>query len=211
MGELDSKAVHRIIKQAGDATSDWCHALFVVGSDFAATGDAFCLHGNMALQGVRNCVKVVDNILLYDENFSASTKCSPGAGITLNKEMFVVTRPTVHTPSQVMASQLIQVKSTPSRTPTPANLTDLCSFMGLVNHLAEFTPNSVTAAQPLCPLLTPKRVFMWPSIIPRQPSSVHPFLHLLPCLLFSKLILLVLTTLVMPSYRTMASWLPFPC
>ncbi|XP_064077718.1 uncharacterized protein LOC135195391 [Macrobrachium nipponense] len=41
--------------------------------------------------------------------------------------------------------------------PTPANLTDLRSFMGLVNQLAEFTPDISIAAQPLRPLMSPKR------------------------------------------------------
>ena len=36
---------------------------------FAATGDAFCLRGDRALQGIQQCVKVVDDILLYDEDF----------------------------------------------------------------------------------------------------------------------------------------------
>ncbi|XP_064120305.1 uncharacterized protein LOC135224910 [Macrobrachium nipponense] len=34
---------------------------------FSATGDAYCLRGDMALQGVPTCVKVVDDILLSDE------------------------------------------------------------------------------------------------------------------------------------------------
>lgn len=45
--------------------------------------------------------------------------------------------------------------------PTPFNLIDLRSFMGLVNQLAEFTPAILPAAQPLHPLMTPKRQFMW--------------------------------------------------
>ncbi|XP_076037654.1 uncharacterized protein LOC143023062 [Oratosquilla oratoria] len=45
--------------------------------------------------------------------------------------------------------------------PTPANLTDLRSFMGLVNQLAEFTPEISAAAQPLRPLMSPKRQFLW--------------------------------------------------
>ncbi|XP_066983835.1 uncharacterized protein [Macrobrachium rosenbergii] len=36
--------------------------------DFSATGDAYCLRGDMALQGIPNCVKVVDDILLSDED-----------------------------------------------------------------------------------------------------------------------------------------------
>ena len=38
---------------------------------FAATGDAYCLRGDMALQGVTNCVKVVDDILLFDDDLPA--------------------------------------------------------------------------------------------------------------------------------------------
>ncbi|XP_064105993.1 uncharacterized protein LOC135215363 [Macrobrachium nipponense] len=37
---------------------------------FAATGDAFCLRGDMALQGVQNCVKVIDDLLLHDEDYA---------------------------------------------------------------------------------------------------------------------------------------------
>ncbi|XP_066982164.1 uncharacterized protein [Macrobrachium rosenbergii] len=45
--------------------------------------------------------------------------------------------------------------------PTPSNLTDLRSFMGLVNQLAEFTPDIALTAQPLRPLMSPKGSFMW--------------------------------------------------
>ena len=44
---------------------------------------------------------------------------------------------------------------------TPANITDLRSFMGLVNQLAEFSPHISAAAQPLRPLMSPKRAFTW--------------------------------------------------
>lgn len=36
---------------------------------FAATGDAFCRRGDLALQGVMQCVKVVDDLLLYDKDY----------------------------------------------------------------------------------------------------------------------------------------------
>ncbi|XP_064101735.1 uncharacterized protein LOC135212224 [Macrobrachium nipponense] len=47
--------------------------------------------------------------------------------------------------------------------PTPTNLTDLRSLMGLVNQLAEFTPDIAAATQPLHPLMSPKRAFFWTS------------------------------------------------
>ena len=38
---------------------------------FAATGDVFCQRNDLVLQGVLQCVKVVDDILLYDEDYTA--------------------------------------------------------------------------------------------------------------------------------------------
>ena len=139
---------------------------------FAATGDAYCLRGDRALQGVSNCVKVVDDILLYDEDYSAHlhrinevlTRCRT-YGITLNKDKFVVAAPAVNFCGYTLSEEGIsadQEKVSAIRDfPTPANLTDLRSFMGLVNQLAEFTPAISAEAQPLRPLMSPKRTFVW--------------------------------------------------
>ncbi|XP_064088414.1 uncharacterized protein LOC135202892 [Macrobrachium nipponense] len=43
--------------------------------------------------------------------------------------------------------------------PKPANLTDLRSFIGLTNQLTDFSPNLAAAADPLRPLMSPKRSF----------------------------------------------------
>lgn len=66
---------------------------------FAATGDAFYLPGDVALQGVMKCVKVVDDILLYDEDYSAHlhrvhevlSRCRKD-GMALNADKFVLGR-----------------------------------------------------------------------------------------------------------------------
>ena len=42
---------------------------------FAATGDAYCVRGDIALQRMENCVKVADDILLFDDNFSTHLRC----------------------------------------------------------------------------------------------------------------------------------------
>ncbi|XP_076068309.1 uncharacterized protein LOC143040770 isoform X3 [Oratosquilla oratoria] len=139
---------------------------------FAATGDAHCLRGDIALQGVKNCVKVVDDILLYDADYTTHlthihqvlTRCRE-FGITINKEKFEVAAPKVDfcgftlSVAGIAADQdkVIAIRDFP----TPANLTDLRSFMGLVNQLAEFTPEISAAAQPLRPLMSPKRQFLW--------------------------------------------------
>ncbi|XP_064088413.1 uncharacterized protein LOC135202891 [Macrobrachium nipponense] len=36
---------------------------------FSASGDAYCRRGDVALQGIQNCVKVVDDILVYDRDY----------------------------------------------------------------------------------------------------------------------------------------------
>ena len=45
--------------------------------------------------------------------------------------------------------------------PKPANITDVRSFMGLVNQLGDFSPNIAEAAEPLRALMSPRRTFIW--------------------------------------------------
>lgn len=139
---------------------------------FSATGDAYCLRGDIALQGVQRCIKVVDDILLHDEDYGSHldrirqvlTRCRQH-GITLNKDKFVVAAPSVSFCGYTLSGDGIAADVTKTEAirdfPTPANLTDLRSFMGLVNQLSEFTPDIAQAAQPLRPLMSPKRTFLW--------------------------------------------------
>ncbi|KAG0725211.1 Transposon Tf2-6 polyprotein [Chionoecetes opilio] len=139
---------------------------------FSATGDAYCLRGDLALQGVDNCVKVVDDILLFDDDFPTHlqrihqmpTRCRK-YGITLNKDKFVVAAPSVSFCGYNLSAEGVAADedrvSAIRDFATPANLTDLRSFMGLVNQLSEFTPAIAAVAQPLRPLMSPKRTFTW--------------------------------------------------
>ncbi|XP_050709713.1 uncharacterized protein LOC126994436 [Eriocheir sinensis] len=139
---------------------------------FAATGDAFCLRGDMALQGVPNCVKVVDDVLVYGEDYlqhlhhvnTVLARCR-ASGITLNAEKFILAAPAVKLCGFVLSANGIDADPEKVRAitdfPTPANITDLRSFMGLVNQLTEFTPEISAAAQPLRPLMSPRRAFVW--------------------------------------------------
>ncbi|XP_064116562.1 uncharacterized protein LOC135222404 [Macrobrachium nipponense] len=119
-----------------------------------------------------NCVKVVDDILLSDEDLPSHlqhvhqmlTRCRQ-YGITLNKEKFTVAAPKVNFCGYVLSSD--GIAADPDKVsairdfPTPSNVTDVRSFMGLVNQLADFTPDIAAAAQPLRPLMSPKRSFVW--------------------------------------------------
>ncbi|XP_045120473.1 uncharacterized protein LOC123509916 [Portunus trituberculatus] len=119
---------------------------------FAATGDAYCHRGDLALKGWR--IRIHQMLSRCREH-----------GITLNKDKFSVAEPQVRfcgynlSPSGISAGE--DRVSAIRDFPTPANLTDLRSFMGLVNQLSEFTPDIAAAAQLLRPLLSPKRTFTW--------------------------------------------------
>ena len=127
---------------------------------FAATGDAYCYRGDLALQGLTKCVKVVDDVLLFDDDLLSHykrtqellTRCR-SHGITLNKDKFIVAANKVNFCGYTLSDK--GIAADPDRVtalrdfPTPSNITDLRSFMGLVNQLAEFTPEIAKTAQPL--------------------------------------------------------------
>jgi len=139
---------------------------------FSATGDAYCHQGDIALQGMQRCVKVVDDILLYDDDFKTHIqqvdqmlrRCRKN-GITLNRDKFVIAAPSVSFCGYTISNKGIEADqdrvSAIRDFPTPANVTDLRSFMGLVNQLSELTPSIAATAQTLRPLLSPKRTFIW--------------------------------------------------
>ena len=139
---------------------------------FAATGDAFCRRGDIALQGVPQCVKVVDDILLYDEDYlthlqrvnEVLSRCRTH-GITLNADKFVLASQDVSFCGYQLSTKGIAADPEKVRAirdfAKPANLTDLRSFMGLVNQLTEFSPDISSAAAPLRPLMSPRKAFLW--------------------------------------------------
>lgn len=112
---------------------------------FVATGDEFCRRGDVALAGIGQCVKVVDDILLWDEDYSAHLqrvhelllKCRAN-GITMNAEKFHLATPSVSFCGYKVSSDGIAADEGKVRAiaefPKPGNVTDLRSFMGLVNQ-----------------------------------------------------------------------------
>lgn len=85
--------------------------------------------------------------------------------ITLNAEEFSLAVPKVPFCGYILSERGIaadpeKIKAITDFT-TPAKLTDLQSFMSLVNQLAEFSPEISSAAEPLGPLMSPKRAFVW--------------------------------------------------
>ena len=117
-------------------------------------------------------VKVIDGIILYDEDYMAHfcrvnqvlARCRVH-GITLNAEKFVLATPKVRFCGYELFSDGIAANPEKVLAITdftkPANMTALRSCMGLVNQIAEFSPDISGVAAPLRPLMSPKRTFVW--------------------------------------------------
>ncbi|XP_047481642.1 uncharacterized protein LOC125034045 [Penaeus chinensis] len=139
---------------------------------FVATGDEYCRRGDIALDGVQQCVKVVEDVLLWDEDYASHLKrvrevlmrCR-AHGITVNAVKFVLAAPEVSFCGYTLSGNGIAAEEEKvcarAEFPKTAKLTDLRSFMGLVNQLAEFTPAIAESADVLRPLMSPKRAFIW--------------------------------------------------
>ena len=86
-------------------------------------------------------------------------------GITLNAEKFALARPAVKFCGFMLSMDGIAADPDQVRAiaefATPANITNLRSFMGLVNQLAELYPEISAAAHPLRPLMSPRQTFTW--------------------------------------------------
>lgn len=129
---------------------------------FTVTGVAYCLCGDVALQGITNCVKVVDDILLFDDDlpahiqhiFQMLTQCCVH-GITIDKVKFMATGSQVNFCGYNLSAEGISTYPEKLEAitdfPTPTDLTDMHSFMGLVKQLAELSPDIL---EPFDPILT---------------------------------------------------------
>ena len=139
-----------------------------------SSGDEFCRRGDEALSGIGNIQKVVDDILAYDKDFKTHyirikqilDRCR-AASITLNKDKFVFAKPELPFVGYIVGQSGIKVDPKKleaiSKFPEPRNLTELRSFLGMVNQLGSFSPNISAAAGPLRELLSMKNVFLWSS------------------------------------------------
>ena len=113
-------------------------------------GDEFCRRGDAVFAGLQNFVKVVDDILIYNKDYETHLhrvyelllRCQ-WAGIMLNADKFVLAAPSASFCGYGVSTDGVIADDEKVRAirdfPTPANITDLRSFMGLVNQLADFT------------------------------------------------------------------------
>ena len=138
----------------------------------SSTGDKYNLLMDAAFDGLANVKKMVDDILAYDEDFSTHVKnvrkllerCRVH-GISISKKKFEFGKTQVKYVGFIVSQE--GIKADPDKLkaigkfPTPTNITELRSFMGLVNQLTGHSQMLVQAALPLRPLLKTKSEFQW--------------------------------------------------
>ena len=111
-----------------------------------------------ALTGISQVRKIVDDCLVYDADFDAHVnqvrqvlqRCA-AKGISLKRDKFVF----AVNPDITKAIRDF---------PKPTNVTDLRSFFGLANQLANFTSDIAAKLEPLRPLLKKNREFCWDDV-----------------------------------------------
>ena len=134
--------------------------------------DEYCRRGDEALAGLDHLRKVVDDILIFGESnqelltrvVEVLERCREN-GITLNPKKFNFGQDKVDYVGYEVSAEGVTADprklSAIADFPTPANLVDLRSFMGLVNQLADFTSGIAEAAEPLRNLMKPRNAFIW--------------------------------------------------
>lgn len=137
-----------------------------------SSGDEYNRRGDQALGNVPQTVKIVDDILIYDMTYrqhlsrviSVLERCDM-FGITLNAERFCFGETSVDYCGYKISSEAYTVDTRKveaiSSFPQPQNITQLRSFMGLINQLGSFSPDIASAAVPLRDLLRPCNVWVW--------------------------------------------------
>ena len=133
---------------------------------FVSTGDEFCRRDDTALKDIERCTKVVDDVLVWDATFEEHLQ-----RVRLILERFWQHRISINKKKFISASSIVffcgynifqdGVQADPAKVravaefPVPTNITELRSFLGLVNQLADFSTEIAGAANVLRDLLSP--------------------------------------------------------
>ena len=139
---------------------------------FISTGDTYNLRGDQALGDLPQVEKIVDDSLVHsllfkvhiEDTWEFLSRCQEH-GITLSKSKMAFC---VHELDFVGYHVSWRgISPNPKKLdaianfPKPCNITDLRSFMGLVNQLGQFSKKVSETAEPLRGLLKKKNVFLW--------------------------------------------------
>ena len=137
-----------------------------------STGDEYNRRGDIAMLGLSNVQKVVDDLLVDTDTFREHVerliqilhRCREHR-ITLNVNKFLFAKGVVDFVGYKVSRQGIEADpkkiSAIRDFPVPTNVTELRSFFGLVNQLGQFSTKVSCAAEPLRPLLKKDTIFQW--------------------------------------------------
>ena len=165
--ELDeeSKSLTTFLTEFGR----YCYKRAPMG--LSSSGDEFCLRTDKALAGIPGVKKLVDDILVYgrdDEELleritQVFKKCREW-GITLSEKKYQYGS-TVKFAGFILNENGVQPN--PEKVaaikdfPPPKDITNLRSWMGLVNQFSDFAPDLKQAQVALQGLLSKKNAFVW--------------------------------------------------
>ena len=139
------------------------------------SGDEYGRRGDAALADLPKTGKVVDDILAYDGDYSSHLRhvirilerCD-SHGITLNPEKVTFAAEKLDFCGYIISPDGFTADQRKVRAiadfPVPENITDLRSFMGLVNQLGAFSTDTARTAEPLRDLLRPRNQWAWTSV-----------------------------------------------
>ena len=131
------------------------------------SGDVYNRRGDSALGDIPDTVKVVDDMLAWDDDYATHVrhvwmllKRCDDYNITLNPAKCQFAEEKVDFCGFTVSSDGYTVDDKKLRAvkdfPQPSNITDLRSFLGLVNQLGSFSTEIATGAEPLRQLLKPR-------------------------------------------------------
>ena len=139
---------------------------------FISAGDSYNWRGDKAIEGLERTHKIVDDVLIasrsYEEHLEDVHKfleVCKNNNITLSKQKLQFAKTEVKFAGFIVSEEGFQsdpdkVKAI-SSFPRPGNITQLRSFMGLVNQLGSFSSEISSVAYPLRELLRKRNEFVW--------------------------------------------------
>ena len=139
---------------------------------FISTGDSYNYHGDIAIDGLERTIKVVDDVLIASRTREEHMKDVKAFldrclkhGITLNFKKLKFCQESVKFAGFVLSEE--GISADPKRIcaisdfPKPTNITELRSFMGMVNQLGSFSSPISEKCVPLRELLKSRNDFVW--------------------------------------------------
>ncbi|CAL8135979.1 unnamed protein product [Orchesella dallaii] len=140
-----------------------------------SAGDEHNRRGDDAIRGISNVEKVVEDILIYDEDLKTHTsrvteviqRCI-NHGMTLNAKKFQFARHEVdwcgyriNQDGYTLSPHLVQALN---QFPVPKSKTDVRSFCGLVQQFEAFSSRIAELALPIRALLPKNAAFLWDTV-----------------------------------------------